>query len=237
MRLRGHGLTLTGAEGKSPPLPFITVDDSEGEALLSLYPKSIIRVDDDVEPLGLFGSDNWPGVVPVGDDDMALDDIVRAAAGDISSIDWNKLDPSFRESLISAEIHTLRREAGRDPQTNAFPNPEQVTPDTHSANDADGVLAEQVSDAEQAEHAEQVSEAGDASQSDGVEQVPGDAEQVAVNKRFNEIADAIDLLEPASFVATGPRKGRPKVKAVEEIIGYDVTMEEVDQVFMAAKAA
>jgi Ca2+-binding RTX toxin-like protein len=48
MRLRGIGMTLEGAEGvKSPPHPFIEVEDGEAETLLALYPKGVAVVGDD----------------------------------------------------------------------------------------------------------------------------------------------------------------------------------------------
>ena len=46
MKLAGVGMTLYGAEGaKSPPLRFIEVDDKEGNTLLALYPKKVLRLD------------------------------------------------------------------------------------------------------------------------------------------------------------------------------------------------
>ena len=173
MRLRGNGLTLTGAEGKSPPLPFITVDDGEGEALLSLYPKSIIRVDDVADEPRAPGGDDGDG-----------------------------------EGLHANEATIIEQ---------AHPNSGQPADEGH------GGLGDQSG------------EGGDG-QVDEVASAAEAADQSVADKRFNEIADAIDLLDTASFVATGPRKGRPKVKAVEEIIGYDVTMEEVDQVFLSTRA-
>lgn len=36
MRVRGKGAIITGAEGRSPPLPYIEVDDNEAKALIGL---------------------------------------------------------------------------------------------------------------------------------------------------------------------------------------------------------
>lgn len=37
-------MTLNGAEGASPPLPYIEVADAEAKALLQLYPRNIVVV-------------------------------------------------------------------------------------------------------------------------------------------------------------------------------------------------
>jgi hypothetical protein len=47
-------------------------------------------------------------------------------------------------------------------------------------------------------------------------------------KRDADIAAALDLLNEHDFVKGGPRVGRPKCSAVENIVGYPVFTEEVD---------
>lgn len=46
MKLCGIKMTIEGEGGlRSPPEPFVTVEDKEGETLLALYPKQLRRVD------------------------------------------------------------------------------------------------------------------------------------------------------------------------------------------------
>lgn len=43
-----------------------------------------------------------------------------------------------------------------------------------------------------------------------------------------EIISALDLLDEDDFVKTGERAGKPKVSAINAILGYDVTAGDVD---------
>lgn len=48
------------------------------------------------------------------------------------------------------------------------------------------------------------------------------------SSRIGEIKEAIDLLNEDDFVKTGHRKGLPKKNALEDILGYDATDEEIE---------
>lgn len=138
---------LQGVEGLCPPLPFITVDRTEGEGLIA---RNLAK---------LYGG---PEAEPV----------VEPAAPPASP------EP---EPVVEPE-----------------PEPEpEAEPETGGADDA------------------------------GAEP----------DTRAQEIADAVDLLEDDGLVKTGPRAGKPKVKAVEEILGYETTAEEIDAVIAAREAA
>lgn len=141
MRVRGKGATLTSGEGSSPPLPFITVSDDEGRALIRLGVAEAV----DGEPAEEVEPDAEPALVQAPAGEPAADAVVEPAA----------------------------------------------------------------------------------------DQPPAEAD-----KRRAEIVEAIELLDPeADYVKTGDRAGRPKVKSVEEILGYDVTMAEVDEALASREAA
>lgn len=52
MRLRGIKITLSGPEGSSPPLPYVTVDDEEGAALIAAHPGWVSEFVEGGEPVG-----------------------------------------------------------------------------------------------------------------------------------------------------------------------------------------
>lgn len=55
-----------------------------------------------------------------------------------------------------------------------------------------------------------------------------DAPRADQEKRDADIVAALDLLNEHDVVKGGPRVGRPKCSAVENIVGYPVFTEEVD---------
>jgi len=64
------------------------------------------------------------------------------------------------------------------------------------------------------------------------------AEAKAVDaEREADMIEIFELLDADDFVQTGNRAGRPKVKAVEEALGYNVTMAEVDAAFAKWQAS
>jgi hypothetical protein len=220
MRLRGNGLTLTGPEGKSPPLPFVTVEDAEGEALIALYPKSIINIDalaveveaivnepeagaPTVESAGddiLLGSSIQPAMVAIGDIEVPLGTIVAAACGKMTSAEWNALTEDEREARIAGSITQAREFAGRDEN-----------------NDIVGTT-------------DALDDASDDAGNEGAHEPDAGGEEGATRRQA--IADAIDLLDDDGFVKTGERAGRPKVKAVADVLDDpNVTAEEIDAVF------
>lgn len=234
MRVTGIGMTLHGEEGAaSPPLPYIEVDDNEGNTLIALYPAHVAIVSDAVdadtdeprEPLGLFGSDQWGSTILIGEDAVILGDVVRSACGDMPASEWNGLDPELRESFIAAEVRTLRRDAGRDPDTNEAPNPEQLGNDPEVIDAINGGAPLDVDQGTLVE--------GEPGPSDVVDGGTGGTG----GETNTEMADAIDLLDPLTgFVKNGARKGRPKVEAVADILGRDVTIAEIDAAFIAKTA-
>lgn len=150
MRITGNGMTLHGAEGASPPLPFITVDDTEGESLLALYPKNIRRVDAAIAPAA---------------------EVVPPVA----------------------------------PEAPADPEPEAETP--------------VVGDVESETVDEPV-----------VENTEADDDEAA-RARVQAIRDAVELLGDDDLVKNGERTGKPKVKAVADILGDEageLTADEID---------
>lgn len=48
------------------------------------------------------------------------------------------------------------------------------------------------------------------------------------DKRDVEIFETLSLLDEHDWVRTGPRAGRPKCSAIENIVGYPVFIDEVD---------
>lgn len=64
----------------------------------------------------------------------------------------------------------------------------------------------------------------------------GEGEGKATASRLDDIKAAIELLDEDDFVKTGERAGRPRVKAVEAVLGFDVTMAEVDEAFALREA-
>jgi hypothetical protein len=60
--------------------------------------------------------------------------------------------------------------------------------------------------------------------------VPPATEQAGgASKLISDIAAAIDLLDEAKdFFKSGARKGKPKQKPVEEIVGANITDDDID---------
>lgn len=75
MRLSPKNCTLTGAEGSSPPLPFIEVDDAEGAALVAIGVATIYGNDGQtaVEPPTPVVSDPGPDAVDIEPDVTAAE--------------------------------------------------------------------------------------------------------------------------------------------------------------------
>lgn len=176
MRLRGTGMTIEGVEGRSPPLPFVTVNDAEGAVLLSLYPKNAVEVEGDVisELAALGESTPKPFALPI--EPVA---VVGIADGDqVGIVDDDAIVPAVVDGAESAPTG--------DPE---------ITPEPEDGGNESAT-------------------------------------------REQAIADAIDLLGDNDFVMTGLRKGKPKVDAVNDIVGddADVTAGEIDAVFANREA-
>ncbi|MDX3966159.1 MULTISPECIES: hypothetical protein [Bradyrhizobium] len=76
-----------------------------------------------------------------------------------------------------------------------------------------------------------VESAGDApGDAPSADEVPPASHQTdGASTRVVDIASAIDLLdEKKDFFKSGQRQGKPKQKPIEEIVGFDVTDEEID---------
>lgn len=68
---------------------------------------------------------------------------------------------------------------------------------------------------------------GDAPSADEVP--PASHQTDGASTRVVDIASAIDLLdEKKDFFKSGHRQGKPKQKPIEEIVGFDITDEEID---------
>ncbi|MBB4398737.1 hypothetical protein [Bradyrhizobium sp. ERR14] len=68
---------------------------------------------------------------------------------------------------------------------------------------------------------------GDAPSADEVP--PASHQTDGASTRIADISSAIDLLdEKKDFFKSGQRQGKPKQKPIEEIVGFDVTDEEID---------
>lgn len=57
---------------------------------------------------------------------------------------------------------------------------------------------------------------------------PDNDQKDGASHRVAEIAAALDLLEEGDFIKNGKRKGKPKQSPIEEIVGFDVTSDEID---------
>lgn len=175
---------MTGAEGSTPPLPFIEVADEEARALFALYPKHIILLDDEKESAG------------------------------------SGLDAELFDGLPASAFIAAARQAEQPApviHVPALTHAESVV----VAAPAESVVAPPVT--------ESVITPPDAGGSESV----GDVDE----KRIAEILEAIDLLEADDFVKTGDRAGRPKVKPVVDVLGYDVSAHEIDTAFAKSATA
>lgn len=65
------------------------------------------------EDTALLGSDAFPSVVTIGDNDVQLGEIIKAAAerAEKSPKQWNRLSQKTRDGLIEQEIEAMRRKA------------------------------------------------------------------------------------------------------------------------------
>lgn len=163
IRVRGTGCVLIGPEGRTPPLPFITVDEGEGNALIA-----------------------------------------------------QKL----------AALYT-----GEEPEAEA-PAEDEVTEEV-----AEEVTEEVTENAEEVveEVTDEVTENDTDTGGEGDDENGGDDPAV---ERANTIMEALDLVEEAGLVKSGDRKGKPTVKAIEEITGLeDVTADEIDAAIAAKDSA
>ncbi|WP_234713353.1 hypothetical protein [Rhodopseudomonas palustris] len=71
--------------------------------------------------------------------------------------------------------------------------------------------------------------AGDAPSADEAAPPAPSQEADGASERVSEIAAAIDLLdEKRDFFKSGARAGKPKQKAIEEIVGFDINDDEID---------
>ncbi|KRR21704.1 hypothetical protein [Bradyrhizobium retamae] len=58
---------------------------------------------------------------------------------------------------------------------------------------------------------------------------PASEQSGGASVRVSEISAAIDLLdEKKDYFKSGPRVGKPKQKAIEEIVGFDINDAEID---------
>lgn len=223
MRVTGKGCVIEGEGGRrSPPEPFVEIDDAEAAELVALKLAAPYR-DADETPAALFGSSVLPALVAVGDAEIQLGDIVRRAAGNATADDWNALPEGERDTLIEAALNAMRLEAGRLAD-NSLPTPPA---DDAAAGVGDTAMSGGAADDTDA--------SGDAARDDTAG--TGDAEAIDAN-RAQAITDAIELLEDEHRVKTGPRAGLPKVSAIEEITGLsNVTADEIDAIVAALSAA
>lgn len=153
MRVRGKGATLHGAEGASPPLPYIEVGDEEAAHLIRI------------------------GVATSAEDEPVVQEPAQEP-------------PATTEPETVAEPEPVATE----PEAVVQPEPAVTDPEPEVVVD------------------------------------PAAA-------RLADIAEAIELLDTEDFVKTGPRAGKPKVKPLEDVLGVDLTAEEVDAAFALREAA
>lgn len=184
MRIAGKGCVLdAGGDQKSPPLPFIEVDEDTARALIG----------------------TGVAVAFEGDDGLAAE--------------WAESERKAAE------------EAQAELAANAAAEVEAKRLTDEEAEEAARIAAAEA-DSKAAEEAERL-----AAEQGGEGREGGEGGNDADAERKQTIADALELLEPEHLVKTGPRAGRPKVKAVEEISGInDLTPEEIDAVAAAKDA-
>lgn len=182
MRVAAKGCVLHGAEGATPPLPWVTVDRKEGHELIR---KGLA--------VAVEGGEDDAG------DDMDIAYVLNAEPNDndFAVLDMIAADKAYEPwftAYVASRLPDILAKHAPAAAADSAPRPARKAK----------AKADAPADTPPADPA------------------PADAE------RAQHIADALDLVEDEHLETEGDRAGKPKLSAIAEITGFDVTAEEVD---------